>query len=150
MNANGNGRGETEDMLRDLTAPLRAHVEQLRAQKRELAESTMALDAEIKRIDRVLKAAEPEARKPKPTKKKVAEDKVVAVWRVLENDHKGEEFTSAQVAEWTGISEGSVKLAISTLRDREMVRLTGRADPIPGKKGLTPYTYRLMSDVKAD
>jgi hypothetical protein len=147
MGSNGTSR-ETADLLTDLTAPLRAHADQLRAQRTELATSVTEIDVELRRIDRVLKAAEPEKpAKLKPPKKKVAEDKVTRVWNVLENEHKGEEFTSAMVAEWTGISESSVKLAISTLRDREFVRLTGRADPEPGKKGLTPYKYRLMSDV---
>jgi len=153
MSENGQAPTGVDAILDEILAPLRGQLAELRSQKQDHLDAIAEIDVEIRKLERVEKAADPETTKPKKGPRqnstRISDATLAAVRAAIqENVEVDEPFTVDDVEGWTtsiGISKSTVPVVLRLLRDDESIRLIGRVPPQPGHRGLTPYAYRLMS-----
>lgn len=133
-----------DKVLSEAAAPVRKLYEETIAERDALAEKVAQNRADLVKVTRALKATDPtfaEESKPKPKGKKknvpfVPSDEILA--KVFEAIRDGAE-TSKEIGELAGVSSATVKIAVSILREKQMIRKAGHRQA-PGK----PITYKAL------
>lgn len=149
--ADVNGSGQVGDrLIGELLAPLRQRELELLAERDAMLQLVSGMDAELRRVRRVLKAADDEPGKPGPKRKggpsTLSQERLdVVVAAIREHAGADDAFTSNDVVEWTSLPKDRVTVALRMLREQELVRLLGRSTLKPGQRGLAPYAYKVSS-----
>lgn len=135
--------GEQYDRLIAEREPLKARLDEI--------------NADVRRLERMLVIARPEAQeqaapqaKPKNGKGKgrtrVSQATMDRVLKYMEqhdpSPYRG--FDRVVIAEGTGVSESAVSYALKQLRETEQVRLVGKKPREPGQHGIAPLLYGVM------
>ncbi len=102
--------------------------------------------AELARIDRILKAAEP-PKKPAPRhrvarKSNVSDEKRNKILEILTLNPEG--MTIGDIADAMGTTPSTVSYALNDLRQAELVRDAGRKPRENGTKGVMPKVWKVM------
>lgn len=146
MNGADSLEERVENELRHALGPTRALRDQLAAERDGVYEQVKRLDSVIRRLDRVLNAAEQPQPKPKATKPKsgrafnVSEQVRMSVLNALRE--AGKPLTRNEIADRIGRSETTVGSALIALRETESVRLAGRGNRVG--RGIAPQLFALM------
>jgi DNA-binding transcriptional ArsR family regulator len=141
---------EVDAAIAGILEPLRAKRDELTRDREVWAAGLKALDTEIRKVERIIKAAEdkPAAKTPTGTRpSKVSDKRMETILEAIRNNAAKTEnapFTIGDVAAWGGITPSAAGEALRRLRREELVRLIGRQPKRKGHMGLTAYEYRLM------
>lgn len=136
----------TERGIAEAAARVIAERDQLLVVRTELRQAVTEIDGQIARCERIMKAAEREPAKPKRRAKKAngngkpspaTREAVMAYLR----DRPGIAVTAREVAEGAGVSPGTARGALASLRAEELVRLAGKRQQ---PRGVSPELFRLM------
>lgn len=152
----GNNGGEPRTDFDLLAGQIGEQYERLLAEREPLKARLAELDADVKRLERMLLIARPELReqqtttpqspKPKAKGSRVSQatmDRVIAYMETHDpSPHRG--FDRETISEQTGIEKSSVGYALNQLRREERVRLVGKRPRLPGQKGIAPMLYAVM------
>lgn len=148
MNGADSLEAAVEAELREALGPTKALRDQLAAERDDVLARVRTLDSVIRRLDAVLRAAEPKpGPRPKAKPKTASAGPVSGEMRLSVLNalrEAGKPLTRNEIAERIGRSATSVGSALATLRVTEEVRLAGRVSKGQGRKGILPQLYGLM------
>jgi SOS response regulatory protein OraA/RecX len=129
--------------------------DRLVAEREPLKQRLAELDADVRRLERMLHIARPELReqateqqpqrKPKNKVRTSDETKNRVVEFIQTHDpspYRG--FDRDTIAEGVGLSASSVSYALKELREQERVRLVGKRPRTEGQIGISPLLYTVM------
>lgn len=133
-----------DDLLQGVVAAAQEGRSRLVEQRTELAARLADLDADIRRFDKVLRAAGVEEKKPQSKKQKIktVSEELLDQVRQLFEQQPEHTFIVRELAEQVGKSPSSVQAAVNHLRDHEEVRLAGTVEA--EGPGMAPRGYKLM------
>ena len=132
---------QVEAALEAILAPLKAQRDRLNGELAQVELLARGLKEELKTVERVLRAADPNHKPPGPKGPKppggktISDESLGAVWAVLEADPdrygaKGEGFTATSLwrdhAATLGMSAQTVGVALAVFRDQDKIRLVKR------------------------
>jgi len=146
----------TDEVLAGILEPVRERAGELRAQKQRLVDAIAEIDAELRKLGAVERAADRDWAKPGPSGQKakaVRGSKADTVERVLAaiREHATDEpFAAKDVRDWARCDGSTARRALDVLRAQEIVRYVGKQPRAEGQFGQLPATYRLMADGTAD
>jgi hypothetical protein len=144
-----NGEGPKVDPLEAILEPLHQERRRLQVSRDLVMEEVRLIDGEMRRIDRVLKAAgleEVKSKAPKAVKAKKVSAESLRAAREQIRLHGDQAFTAGELAEWIGRHSSLGSALIRELRDAEFIRLIGTRSVEMGK---APYEYVLIEDGQA-
>lgn len=133
--------------LDEIVAAANRGKQEIISRREQLAEELRQVDEEMRRYDRILKAAGVETAKKnggKKSEKNVAPDKLDLIADLFDQLPDSEELTIDDVAERTGLSHSTASVGLRVLRGEERVRLAGRKQLPPGQRGIGPVIYKRM------
>ncbi len=154
--SSNNGADASTD-FDQLASQIGEQYDRLRAEREPLKQRLDEIDADVKRLERMLLIARPELREqagtPPPQAKSKAKNRVrvsqMTLDRVIEymdthdpRPYRG--FNRDDIAEGIGQSNSSVAYALKELREQERVRLVGKQPRKEGQKGIAPLLYAVM------
>jgi hypothetical protein len=139
----------TDDAIAGILEPLLAKGKELLAERARVKLELDMLDDEIKRVDRIIRAADPTTKPGPKTKSKAPEHRVspqlVAKVLAAAKARGDEAFSADELMAATGMSRGPINYSLRVLRDNDEVRMIGRMPRPDGHRGQVPYGYKVMS-----
>ena len=155
MSSNGQAPPSADSFLEEILEPIAKQRRVLEAERQHHQLAIEMLNEEIRKLDRVLRAADPTRTPGKPgpkpkgegrTRPRVAEAKVVAAIREIRKrvTDSDASFTSNEIRNWVKVSSSASKALMLELRERELIRFVGHAPAPPGGRGSGANLYKLM------
>jgi len=127
-----------DERIRALIDPLRSEHATLTKEKQELQVQMDLINEQLRRVEKVLRAADPETYAERKNGKReaprVSEENIQKLLRIMWAEPHVT-HTMGSLAEKTGLSDGTMHYAMAELRARGDVRSVGR---IPNPKGKGP------------
>ena len=128
--------------------------DRLSAEREPLRERLAAIDADLKKLGRMLSIVDPQepiepAPKPKGGKGPKVRCSPATLDRIVEFMQTHDPtpyigFSRDQLAEGLQLSNSSVSYGLQELRAQERVRLVGKAPRMEGQMGIAPSLYKVM------
>jgi hypothetical protein len=144
---NGPEPRPTDDAIAGILEPLRAKHAELVAERARVKLELEMLDDEIKRVDRVIRAADPTTKPGPKTKPPAARVSPQLVAKVLAaaKAHGDQAFSADDLMAATGMTRGPINYSLRVLRDDDQLRLIGRMPRAEGHRGQMPYGYKVIA-----
>jgi len=146
----------TDEVLAGILEPVRERAGELRAQKQRLVDAIAEIDAELRKLAAVERAADRDYVKPGPSSQKTKTtrgskaDTVERVRAAIIQHATNEAFTASDVRAWARCDGSTARRALDVLRAQEIIRYVGKQPRAEGQFGQLPATYRLMADGTAN